>query len=261
MKKINCASVEKKIINYLQKKVGRNKVIIGLSGGIDSSIVAILAVKALGKNNVKVLIVNNSRYSKEGLDIARNYARINKLELQEVSTEEIRRNIVQNLKMNSRDVILNSTLDARICDLIIKEVANLENRIYLGTINGTERITGWYPKGALVGDFNPIGGLLKSQEKDLAIYLGLEHLIETVSETADRICSGCGELEEFKGISYSVLDEVLYLYETSLQQNLKKKLKMSGVSPKIYNVILERIKKVEHKLDVFPCYCSINSKN
>lgn len=253
--------VEEKILHCIKDFAGDKKVVIGLSGGIDSSLVCALTVKALGKDKVKAIIIKNSRYLRKGLDIARKFAKEHGLEIQEVDTEEMRKTAIKNLGINESDIIHNATLDARICDTIIKTVAGLEDRIYPGTINGTERLTGWYPKGNLVGDFCPIGGLLKEQEKRLAKQMGLGYLVETISEDASKICSGCGELPEFKGIPYEALDEILFIYETSKGDGLAKRLRHSGISKEVYSRIINRIISVQHKSDVFPHYCKINFPN
>ncbi|MEI6731629.1 MAG: NAD(+) synthase [archaeon] len=255
---IDYKELEEKLISYISNLVGQRNVVVGLSGGIDSSIVCALAVKALGIERVKAIIVKNSRYPAQNLQISRDYAKGLGVQIQEIDSTGIREGAFRSLDFKQDNLLVSATLDARICDLIIKTVAGLEDRIYLGTINGTERLTGWYPKGNLVGDFAPIGGLLKSQEKKLAEHMGLGYLVETISEDSARICSGCGELPEFKGIPYSTLDEVLYIYETSKGDNLARRLRESGIDRAVYMKIIGRILLVDHKNDVFPNYCKIN---
>lgn len=257
--KENYKEIKGIIIEYIKNKVGNKKVVIGLSGGIDSSIVCALAAEALSNGLIKVLIIKNSRYSKQDLKKSRLFAEINKLEIQEISTNDIRKILIKKLNIDGNDIIKTSTLDARICDLLIREVAMLENRIYLGTINGTERLTGWYPKGALVGDFAPIGGLLKTQEKELAKNMNLGYLIDTISETADKICSGCGSLSEFKNIEYETLDKILYKYETSLSFDLRR-YKDLRIDKKIIREVINRLEGQKHKKDVFPDYPKIIKK-
>jgi NAD+ synthetase len=261
MVNINYAKLEREIIQYIQEFVKDRPVIVGLSGGIDSSIICALAVKALGKEKVKALIVKNSRYPAKNLQTSREYAKRIGIQVQEVDSTGIRDNALKSMNIDEANIIETSTLDARICDTIIKTYAGAEDRIYLGTINGTERLTGWYPKGNLVGDCCPIGGLLKSQEKELAKYMGLNDLIETISEDASRVCSGCGELPEFKGIPYETLDKILYIYETSKGDLLAKRLRASNIDKEICIKILKRITFIDHKNDVFPEYLKINFPN
>jgi len=261
IKNLNYGKIEEKIISYIKNIAKEKSVIVGLSGGIDSSIVCALAVKALGKDRVKTLIIKNARYPIQNLQISRDYAQKLGIQTQEVDTTNLRTESIKSLGINETNLIQTSTLDARICDTVIKTIAGVEDRIYLGTINGTERLTGWYPKGNLVGDCCPIGGLLKSQEKNLAEYMGLNYLVETISEDSSKICSGCGELPEFKGIPYETLDDILYIYETSKGDDLAKNLRDSEINNEIYATILKRVMFVDHKNDVFPDYCKINFSN
>jgi NAD+ synthetase len=253
----NCEEIEKKIFAYIVDFAKDKPVIVGLSGGIDSSIVCALAVRALGREKVKALIVKNARYPAQNLQISRDFAKSLGIETQEVDSTGLREEAMKSLSVG-QDILHSSTMDARICDLIIKTIACSEGRIYLGTINGTERLTGWYPKGNLVGDCCPIGGLLKSQEKKLAEHMGLGNLVETISDDSARICSGCGELPEFKGIPYKILDEVLLIYETSKGDELALRLRESGIDREVCAKIIRRIMFVDHKNDVFPNFCKIN---
>jgi NAD+ synthase len=258
MVKINPGKIKRGIVQFIQRIVKDNEVIIGLSGGIDSSITAALAVKALGNDKVKALIMKNDRYSTKNLEVSRNYANSLGIEVQEVDSTRMRNEAIIAIDIDENNIVQFATMDARICDTLIRTYAGIENRIYLGTINGTERLTGWYPKGALVGDLCPIGGLLKEQEKILVKYLGLDNLIETISYDSSKICNGCGELFEFKGIPYSTLDKVLYMYETLTAESLPRRLRDAGINPETFSIILKRIHLVNHKDDVFPDYYKIN---
>jgi len=247
--------------NFIKERVEK-QAIIGLSGGIDSALTCSLAVDALGKENVKVLIIKNVRYSDENLAIARGFAEEIGIERIEINSNGIRDEFLSKIDIDKTNVRRVSTLDARITDLIIRTVAGEEDRIYLGTINGTERITGWYPKGSLFGDFCPISGLLKHQVQYLARYQKLpEGIIDSVSGDASRVCSGCGDLPEFHGIPYDALDAVLYIYETEKPQNRHREVTKLGISDTDYRIIMDRIEVANNKSDVFCPYPKINMQN
>jgi len=253
----NYALIENQLECFIRDKCKDKPVLIGLSGGIDSSLVCFLAVKALGKDKVKGLVMNNLRFFSGDLIKAREFAKSLGVKLTEVGTNEVRETLIGALKVDESNIVEVSTLDARVCDLILRSVAMKENRLLLGTINGTERLTGWYPKGALVGDYAPIGGLLKEQIKGLAKYLGMGSLSETVSKDASKICSGCGELEEFKGIQYSTLDRLLRLFESDPNGFFVKGIEDAKVNKATLRKISARIETVRHKQDLFPEYCKI----
>ena len=68
---IKYEEVENKIVQYIKDFAKAKPVIVGLSGGIDSSIVCALAVRALGKDKVKALIIKNARYPLQNLQTSR----------------------------------------------------------------------------------------------------------------------------------------------------------------------------------------------
>ena len=259
----NYKEIETSIKKYIKDKVGDNKVLIGLSGGIDSSLLCLLAAEALGRDKVKALTVQNSssHEGQENMEIVQNFVKEHSLDLAAVSTEELRKDVIKTLGFdvnNFRDV---NTMDARLVGFMIQETTRKEGRICLGTINGTERLTGWYPKGSLVGDFCPLGGVLKMQEKGLAKLLGLEHLIATISGSAARICSvSCveGSCVELEGITYRDLDQILYTYEVSSKEDLYANLLNLEIKQKTILTVLERLSFISHKMDVFPDYCRVN---
>ena len=228
---------------------------MGLSGGIDSSLSVFLAVQALGKENVIVVILENSQFTKEGITLAKSFAHHLGVTVKTVTIENVR-NLIELGLHYKLDYKQQATIDVRLCDLIIRTVAQAEGALYMGTINGTERMVGWFPKGSLVGDFCPIGGLLKHQLKELATYLKIESYAEGISQDASIVCGGCGEHEDFKGLPYEELDKILLSYQMSnLERDFPKDYKYQDFIP----VVIDRISAVEHKREFFPRYCDIIS--
>jgi len=257
--KNNYQAIEDKLVKFIRKKAGDKKIVMGLSGGIDSSISCYLATKALGKNKVKVVIMENTQFSKEGIETAKIYAKNLGIAIQEVDSEGVRDKLLKIMGIINPGLLFEATLDVRLCDLIIKAIAQNDGRLYVGTINGTERLVGWYPKGALVGDFDPIGGLLKHQLKGLANYLNLDDLAEGISKDASIVCGGCGELPEFRGMSYYTLDTILFAHETVKKEKIPLLLEEYNIPIETWDLVMNRIKAVSHKNDLFPEYCKINN--
>ena len=259
MEQRNYKEIQGKLENWITQIVEDKGVVIGLSGGIDSSVACVLSKNALGSDKVKGIILDNSKFSREvGMSTAEQFALDQEISIQKVDIERVRTSILETLPIEEDELIPVATIDVRLCDLYLRTYAALEEKIYLGTINSTERLCGWYPKGGLTGDFDLLGGLLKEQIKGLSKEMGLEHLIPSCSQEAKDICSGCGYLPEFEGIPYKTLDDVLYIYETSKGNELGKSLRRSGIKKDIYSKIIKRVLSVGHKNDVFPEYCKIN---
>lgn len=243
------------LISFIKECAGDKSVVMGLSGGIDSSLSVYLAVQALGKDKVNVVILENSQFTKEGIILAKNFSQHLGVKTKNVMIENVRNIIEAGLGYNL-DYKQQATIDVRLCDLVIRTIAQAENALYMGTINGTERMVGWFPKGALVGDFCPIGGLLKHQLKELANYLKIESFAEGVSKDASIVCGGCGEYEDFKGLPYEELDKILLAYQMStLENDFTKNYNYRDFIP----VIIDRISAVQHKKQAFPQYCDIIS--
>lgn len=245
--------VYKELVSFIKECASDKSIVMGLSGGIDSSLSVYLAVQALGKDKVTVVILENSQFTKEGITLAKNFAQHLGVKVKSVAIENLR-NMIEAGVDYKLDYKQQATIDVRLCDLVIRTVAQAEDALYMGTINGTERMVGWFPKGALVGDFCPIGGLLKHQLKALAAYLKIESFAEGVSQDASIVCGGCGEHEDFKGLPYEELDRILLAYLMgTLENDFAKDYQYQNFIP----VIIDRISIVEHKREMFPRYCDI----
>ena len=248
-------NIYKGLVSFIKECAGDKSIVMGLRGGIDCSISVYLAVQALGKEKVAVVILENSQFTKEGIVLAKNFAHHLGVNIKSVTIENVRDLIVKGLKYEL-SYKQKATIDVRICDLIIRTVAQKKDALYMGTINGTERMVGWFPKGALVGDFCPIGGLLKHQLKELAAYLKIESFAEGISQDASIVCGGCGEHEDFKGLPYEELDSILLAYQMgTLENNFLKDYTYQHFIP----IIIDRISAVEHKREVFPNYFNVIS--
>lgn len=247
------ADVHGALVAFIKKQAGNKPVVMGLSGGIDSSLSVFLAVQALGKEKVTVVILENSQFTKEGVTLAKNFAQHLGVKVKSVATDNVRA-ILETGMGYSLDYKQQATIDVRICDVVIRTVAQAESALYMGTINGTERSVGWFPKGALVGDFCPIGGLLKHQLKELASYLKIESFAEGVSKDASIVCGGCGEHEDFKGLPYEELDRIILAYHLGTLEN---DFPTDYAYKDFISVVVDRMSTVEHKREIFPRYCDI----
>jgi len=257
--RIDYEKVLSTIDSFIKNKVDNRSIVIGLSGGIDSTITCALAVRALGPDQVRGILINNIRYGEDLLNETRGLASDLGITLKEFNSGNVRNEFIGTLNIPEDDIVKVSTLDARITDIVIRTYAMANNSIYLGTINGTERLTGWYPKGALYGDYCPIGDLLKGQVQELGRIMKLpEKIVSSVSHDASKICSGCGELPAFKGIPYDTLDQILYIMETTDPSEIILTLKENNIQTEHFIPVLIQVQSVRHKTSIFPPYPEIN---
>lgn len=194
-------------------KVGFKRALFGLSGGIDSALVAFLAAEALGKENVLAVTMPYRSSNPESLADARLVAASLGIQMIEVDiTPQIdayfeRKDVpasaerVQKLRQGNKM--------ARERMTILYDLSMSENALVLGTSNKTELLLGY---GTLFGDMasaiNPIGDLYKSQVWQLALDIGVPTKIVEKPPTAD-LWIGQTDQDEI-GYSYTEIDRIFY---------------------------------------------------
>lgn len=151
---------------------GFTKVHFGLSGGIDSAVVACLAVQAMGRENVTAIALPGPFSSKESLTSARKLSENLGIKLKEASIvkgyEEILR-ALEPLFGNQEFGVMHENLQARVRALVLMAVSNKENSFLLGTSNKSELATGYSTLyGDLCAGLQPIGDLVKTDVYALA---------------------------------------------------------------------------------------------
>lgn len=162
-------------------KNGFKKVHLGLSGGIDSALVACLAVEALGPENVSVLALPGPYSAKESLKYAEVLAENLKIQLSTVNIEPIYETTLKELgkaygpwQFN----FMNENLQARARALVLMAYSNQNSSLLLSTSNKSELATGFSTiYGDMCGALAPIGDLLKDQVFALSRYFNQSAII------------------------------------------------------------------------------------
>ncbi len=200
--------IESFIKDYLQS-TGMNTYVLGLSGGVDSSLVASLTKKAVGKDKLMCIMMpieSNPNDLKDALDLANqldlNYLVIDATEAYH-SLKEKFISIGHEL-----DISTLSNLKVRIRMSILYAYAQKHRGLVLGTDNMDERYTGYFTKyGDGAADLLPIVYLTKSEVVEAAKILGVSNNL------AERIPSAGlfeGQTDEGEmGITYNDLDSYL----------------------------------------------------
>lgn len=165
-------------IRDYMKKSGFSKACLGLSGGIDSAVVAVLAAEALGPENV-TCIAMPSRFSSEGsLDDAVDLCRRNHIMLERLSIEGPFSSYLSLLEKSFAGKAYDSTeenLQARIRGTILMAWSNKFNALLLTTGNKSELAAGYCTLyGDMCGALAPIGDLFKTEVYALARRLNRE---------------------------------------------------------------------------------------
>ena len=203
--------------NFIRNKVeisNSKGVVIGLSGGIDSCVVAALAVKALGRANVIGYILPSSTTSdqdlydanliKDELDIETHLLAIGDLH------EHFLETCARDYLPTEHSELASANLKPRIRMAILYYYATIHQCLVIGTGNKTELSIGYFTKYGDGGvDLLPIGDLYKQDVKEVAKVLQIPQSIIDKDPTAGLFLGQTDE-EEI-GMSYKILDRLLYL--------------------------------------------------
>ena len=220
---------------------------MGLSGGIDSSVVAALATQAAGRGRVLGLFLP-CHSQKKDLEDAKLMAEKLKIKTKLIDLSESYDSLIKILpKANS---LARANLKPRLRMLILYYFANKLNYLVCGTGNKSELMVGYFTKyGDSATDILPIGDLFKKDVKRLAKELKIPKHVIDKPPTAG-LWSGQTDEGEM-GITYSELDEILLRLEKTKKQTISKE--------KI-NKVKGMILKSQHKRDS-PRICYIKRDN
>ena len=189
---------------------GAEGAVIGLSGGIDSTTVAYLAVEALGPDAVHGLVMPSVANSEENMSDAEWVAQELGIEYDVVEIQPIAEAFFDAFPEAADDRMAAGNVYVRTRAVLNYFVANHEDKVVLGTGNRAEAMTGYYTKyGDQAVDCNPIGNLYKQQVRQLAAHLGAPENLVSKTPSAE-MWSGQTDEEEM-GLGYDTLDAILAL--------------------------------------------------
>ena len=201
--------VIEKFIQDMLKKTGAQGYVIGLSGGVDSSLVSVLTRKALGKDKILGVIIPIESNPADLLD-AMEIARVFDIETVIFDATEIYHGYMD-VFLKNNEVIDKSTfgnLKARIRMSVLYAYAQARKSLVLGTDNADERYTGYFTKwGDGSADLLPIAHLTKGEVVEASKILGVP------TRLAERVPSAGlfqGQTDEKEmGVKYKDLDAYL----------------------------------------------------
>lgn len=230
------------LIAFLRDEVHKTSlqnVVVGLSGGIDSAVVAVLAHHAFGD---KLLCVKMpSHYSSQSsLDDADELVEKFGMKAITKSIEPLLR-AYEDEGMSS---LRKGNFSARMRMATLFDVSAEHNALVLGTSNKSELMLGY---GTLFGDLasalNPIGDLYKTEVFELARYLGVTETIITKAPSADLWVGQSDEAE--LGYTYAALDAVLKRYVE--ERYSREELVAEGADAEMVDMIITRIYRNQFK--------------
>ncbi len=266
------AQIEKALVRGVQdyvRKCGFTRVHLGLSGGIDSALVAVLAVRALGPDRVSVFGLP-SRFSSEGsLTDARALAENLGLVLRVLPIEDIYASYLRTLApaFEGRPAdITEENIQARARGTLLMAYSNKFSSLLLTTGNKSELATGYCTLyGDMSGGLAVIGDLLKVQ-----VY-GLARSINARSQSAPRPLIPQAILDKAPSAElrpdqtdqdtlppYETLDAILELYV--VENRGAEQIAAQGFDPDVVRSVLRMVEKAEYKRRQAPPVLKVSPK-
>ncbi|EAH4556823.1 NAD+ synthase [Campylobacter jejuni] len=212
--------ITEKMCDFIQEKVKNSQsqgVVLGLSGGIDSALVATLCKRAL-KENVFALLMPTQISNKANLEDALRLCADLNLEYKIIEIQSILDAFIK--QSENTTLVSLGNFAARIRMSLLYDYSALKNSLVIGTSNKSELLLGY---GTIYGDlacaFNPIGSLYKSEIYALAKYLNLHENFIKKAPSADLWENQSDEAD--LGFSYAQIDEGLKALETNDEKLLR----------------------------------------
>jgi NAD+ synthase (glutamine-hydrolysing) len=200
------------------RKMGLKKAILGLSGGIDSAVVACLAARALGEDNVRCILMPSQFSSDHSVNDARNLAERLGIQYDIIGISPIYDTFMEQLKNHFFGMPFNLTeenLQARVRGMLVMAFSNKFGNILLNTSNKSEMAVGY---GTLYGDMcgglSVIGDLYKMEVYALARYINKDKEIIPESTLTKPPSAELrpGQKDSDSLPDYEILDKVLFQY-------------------------------------------------
>ncbi len=236
------------IVGFVREQAdaaGVDGAVLGLSGGIDSTLTAHLATEALGPENVHGLILPAIVSSEDNMSDAERVATELAMPHDVIEIEPIVDSILATYPEAEGDHEAVGNARARVRAVVNYLVANHENRLVVGTGNRSEAAVGYFTKyGDGAVDCHPIGNLYKVQVRQLARHVGVPDDLVEKPPTAELWADQTDEDE--LGLTYDTLDSILATHVDG-PLSVDATARHLGVEPETVEHVRALFEASEHK--------------
>jgi NAD+ synthase (glutamine-hydrolysing) len=232
-------------------KLGFKKTILGLSGGIDSALVAVIAQRALGKENVRVILMPSQFSSDHSVNDARELSENLGIQYDIIEIEPIFKRYSETLEPYFEGLPFNiaeENLQARSRGMLLMAFSNKFGHIVLNTTNKSEMAVGYGTLyGDLCGGLSVIGDVYKMEAFELARYMNKdgEVIPENIITKPPSAELRPNQKDTDSLPEYDVLDQILFQYIE--KRNGPKKIIAMGFEEKLVRRVLRLVNINEFK--------------
>lgn len=197
------------------KKIGFRKIVLGLSGGIDSALTAAIACRAIGSENV-IGITMPSEYSSSGsvddsVELAKNLG----MECKNIPIKPLFETFVENVQGKKFNDLAEENLQSRLRGLILMNYSNRYNALLMSTGNKSEVATGYCTLyGDTCGGFNVLSDIYKTDVYKISERINKDRVIIPISTMTKPPSAELrpNQKDTDSLPEYDVLDKVIKLY-------------------------------------------------
>jgi NAD+ synthase len=208
--KLNTNIVRELLVRFIKDQTtnaGFSKVVIGISGGVDSAVSATLAAEALGNENVLGVMIPYRTSNPKSVEDAMLVIRATGIRSELVDISKMVDGYCEEHKIT--DSLRRGNVMARMRMIVLYDLSAREKALVIGTSNKTEILIGYGTQhGDLASAINPVGDLYKSQIWQLAEALGVPKSVIEKAPSADLWEGQTDETE--MGMTYAKLDALLF---------------------------------------------------
>lgn len=207
----------KRFLSTHLEEAGSKQLIVGMSGGLDSSVTATLCGLAVGGRRVRgVCLPEEETRNDKGIEDARTVASKLRIPFKIVDITPMVQASLSTLRVNRSKRTPWGNIKARIRAAVLYYFANLEKGLVVGTGDKSEVMLGYFTKfGDGACDIQPLADLYKTSVRDLARHLGIPEKIRSKASSPELWPGQTAEKE--LGISYEKIDTILWGLERWLR--------------------------------------------
>ena len=250
---IDWQNIKEQLVTFLDeevKKTGLSNVTVGLSGGLDSAVVAVLCKEIFG-DKLNCVLMPSQFSSQSSTDDAIELCKKYNIKYEIISIAPMVNAFIDNMENDSLRI---GNFSARMRMSVLYDISSRERSLVIGTSNKSELLLGY---GTIFGDIacaiNPLGEMYKSDEFEFAKVIGVTDAILNKAPSAD-LWDGQSDENEL-GYTYKQMDEVL---KPMIDGNKSKdELINLGFDEKLIDMLTHRVKTNAFK-GKLPTIASIN---